>query len=564
VRTERGARWGILVAAATAVLVAGCGDDQAPSADRQGAVASRGAEIMPFDLAATTHRFEPVDDGLIETVVADDHDDPEQDELVRQHLAHEASRFARGDYGDPATIHDDAMPGLADLEAGAGDIRVVYQPIDAVGRITYTSSTRALVDALHRWGETQPPTTAPTPSRIEPASRLAPAWPSVVPIPVPVIPVAHVLGHPADHLVAPLRSVSALAGAHGLDAHVAHGLRGWPQNMGPSSSGRSPCCRSSSGPFRCTSRLPAQRPVRRCRHRAIAGRLVGRRRFAESRRPVARRRRRHGPTRTRTRSRRPRRRRPAHAVGTGAGHRADPTWAWRRWWRSRLAFQAPGASEAVEPVAVLVVDLPARVAVGQDVFRPARPAPRVGTGPGRFRSRFTTTQMTTAQNASTASGMTNHQPPQASFDHIEFNVPVSSTHCSESEQAFLDRVGQISQRDSRLQRQAREVRGLLRLGNGDNRYLLRHGGPLPGWCSWWSTRRPASGKVSGGAPPPHFNKPGDNLLVAGLSRFHSGAATRRPGRGSPCRRPGGRRCGRPGRALAGTLASPRAAKPRAA
>jgi hypothetical protein len=31
---------------------------------------------------------------------------------------------------------------------------------------------------------------------------------------------------------------------------------------------------------------------------------------------------------------------------------------------------------------------------------------------------------------------------------------VSSTHCSEPEQAFLDRVGQISQRDSRLQRQA--------------------------------------------------------------------------------------------------------------
>jgi hypothetical protein len=143
----------VLLAAATALLVAGCGDDQVASADRQDDVASRGAEVMPFDLEATTHRFEPVDNGLVETVVADDHDDTEQVELVRQHLA--PPRFARGDYGDPATIHGDDMPGLAELEAGAGDIRVVYQPVDAGGRITYTASTPALVDALHRWGEAQ-------------------------------------------------------------------------------------------------------------------------------------------------------------------------------------------------------------------------------------------------------------------------------------------------------------------------------------------------------------------------------------------------------------------------
>jgi hypothetical protein len=153
--TERAARWGVLLAAATALLVAGCGDDQVASADRQVDVASRGAEVMPFDLEATTHRFEPVDDGLVETVVADDHDDSEQVELVRQHLAHEASRFSQGDYGDPATIHGDDMPGIAELDAGAADIRVVYQPVDAGGRITYTSSTPALVDALHRWGEAQ-------------------------------------------------------------------------------------------------------------------------------------------------------------------------------------------------------------------------------------------------------------------------------------------------------------------------------------------------------------------------------------------------------------------------
>lgn len=79
---------------------------------------------MPFDLEATTHRFEPVKDGLLQTVVADNPRDAEQVRLVRQHLASEAERFAAGDYSDPASIHGDDMPGLAELETGAEDIRV--------------------------------------------------------------------------------------------------------------------------------------------------------------------------------------------------------------------------------------------------------------------------------------------------------------------------------------------------------------------------------------------------------------------------------------------------------
>jgi hypothetical protein len=140
------------------VLLGGCGDEPAPSAERQRDVARRGAEVMPFDLEATTHHFEPVDDGLVETVVADDPSGPggaEQAELVRQHLVDEAELFARGDYDDPAAIHGDDMPGLAELRAGAADIRVTYQPIEAGGRIRYTTASPALVDALHRWGEAQ-------------------------------------------------------------------------------------------------------------------------------------------------------------------------------------------------------------------------------------------------------------------------------------------------------------------------------------------------------------------------------------------------------------------------
>ena len=164
-------RRGPLTAAAAAVLVAlvvlgGCsGSDEASEAgevseteteaERQADVAERGAEVMPFDLDATTHRFEPTDDGLVQTVVADDPDDAEQVALVREHIAEEARRFRRGDYGDPAVIHGYDMPGLADLEAGAAAVTVELADVDAGARLSFLTDDPALVDALHAWGEAQ-------------------------------------------------------------------------------------------------------------------------------------------------------------------------------------------------------------------------------------------------------------------------------------------------------------------------------------------------------------------------------------------------------------------------
>jgi hypothetical protein len=104
-------RTDLLAALAAALVLAGCADDGDGSADRQDDVAERGAQVMPFDLDVTTHRFEPTDNGLIETVVADRPDDAEQVALVQQHLTEEAGRFRNGDYGDPAAIHVDDMPG---------------------------------------------------------------------------------------------------------------------------------------------------------------------------------------------------------------------------------------------------------------------------------------------------------------------------------------------------------------------------------------------------------------------------------------------------------------------
>jgi hypothetical protein len=147
-RTFRG------VAACAAVVVlalAGCGDDGDALAERQAEVADRGADVMPFDLDATTHTFTDTDDGGIQTVTADDPADVDQIQLVRDHLREERDKFARGHFEDPAAIHGHDMDGVAELAAGYRDITVTYTDLPDGGRLTYTTDRPALVDAVHAW-----------------------------------------------------------------------------------------------------------------------------------------------------------------------------------------------------------------------------------------------------------------------------------------------------------------------------------------------------------------------------------------------------------------------------
>ena len=144
-------RQAVPVALAAALALAACGGGP----DRRAGVAERGTEVMPFDLEATTHHFAPLPTGLEQTVLVDDPAGGGQLALVRDHLRHEADRFAAGDYGDPAAIHGDGMPGLAALEAGYRAIDVAYAEVRDGARITYTTADPALVAALPDWGDAQ-------------------------------------------------------------------------------------------------------------------------------------------------------------------------------------------------------------------------------------------------------------------------------------------------------------------------------------------------------------------------------------------------------------------------
>jgi hypothetical protein len=156
-RTGGGSRTITVFAAGilAAVTLTGCGEDADALAERQAEVAQRGAEVMRFDLEATTHRFEPTDTGLVQTVIADNPEDSEQVALIREHLEEEAARFAQGDLDDPATIHGDDMPGLAQLRAGAAKIDIQFDTRDDGAGLIYTTDDPALIEALHQWGEAQ-------------------------------------------------------------------------------------------------------------------------------------------------------------------------------------------------------------------------------------------------------------------------------------------------------------------------------------------------------------------------------------------------------------------------
>jgi hypothetical protein len=147
-------RWAQFVAA-LALATAGCGGDDGSLADRQAEVAERGAQIMPFDLDATTHTFTDTSDGGLQVVVVDDPADADQIALVRDHLAEERDNFTRGDFDDPAAIHGHDMDGVAELRAGYADITVEYADRPDGAQLTYTSDRPELVEAIHAWFDRQ-------------------------------------------------------------------------------------------------------------------------------------------------------------------------------------------------------------------------------------------------------------------------------------------------------------------------------------------------------------------------------------------------------------------------
>ena len=140
-----------LFVAFAALAFAACGSDDQSLVDRQEAVADAGAEVMPFNLDATTHVFTNTPTGGIQDVIADDPDDEANISLIRLHLGDEAVKFRAGDFSDPEAIHGSAMPGLTTLKERFADISVELVETEVGATITYDSDDADVVDAIHDW-----------------------------------------------------------------------------------------------------------------------------------------------------------------------------------------------------------------------------------------------------------------------------------------------------------------------------------------------------------------------------------------------------------------------------
>lgn len=133
----------------TAATVA-CGPDDNLAA-RQAVVAEAGADVMPFDLDATTHVFSDTPTGGRQDVMADDPNDRASVRQVRSHLAEEADKFRVGDFSDPEAIHGPEMPGLRTLQQRFDDIGIEVIDTDGGAAIVYTTDDPDLVETIHVW-----------------------------------------------------------------------------------------------------------------------------------------------------------------------------------------------------------------------------------------------------------------------------------------------------------------------------------------------------------------------------------------------------------------------------
>lgn len=119
-------------------------------------VARRGAQVMPFDMDRTTHVFTATRSGGIQQVLVKEPNDSSQIRRIRAHLREIAEAFGRGDFSAPASIHGDAMPGLAQLRAAApGQLKIDYRDLETGGQIEYATTKPDLVEAIHEWFEAQ-------------------------------------------------------------------------------------------------------------------------------------------------------------------------------------------------------------------------------------------------------------------------------------------------------------------------------------------------------------------------------------------------------------------------
>lgn len=112
------------------------------------ALQARGRLHMGVDQYTSTHRFDALPDGgRIE--LQRDNGDARDVATIRAHLRAIADAFARGDFGTPAAVHAQEVPGTAVMAARRAAIRYAYRDLPRGGEVRITTSDPRALEAIH-------------------------------------------------------------------------------------------------------------------------------------------------------------------------------------------------------------------------------------------------------------------------------------------------------------------------------------------------------------------------------------------------------------------------------
>lgn len=110
----------------------------------------RGAMVMGFDQARTTHHFLLFNDGGAIDVSVNDSADTNNRDAIRSHLPHIAMMFGEGNFDAPMLVHDSKnVPGTKLMTERKSAIRYQYVETAKGGRVDILTSDPEALAAVH-------------------------------------------------------------------------------------------------------------------------------------------------------------------------------------------------------------------------------------------------------------------------------------------------------------------------------------------------------------------------------------------------------------------------------
>jgi len=120
--------------------------------DHHGSSDQRGAMVMGFDQARTTHHFLLFNDGGAIDVSVNDLADTKNRDAIRSHLPHIAMMFGDGNFDAPMLVHDSKnVPGTKAMTKRKGAIQYQYVETSKGGRVDIVTSDPAALAAVHQF-----------------------------------------------------------------------------------------------------------------------------------------------------------------------------------------------------------------------------------------------------------------------------------------------------------------------------------------------------------------------------------------------------------------------------